>query len=1708
MIVRGYRENEAGQSVLTDIIDINEITYSGKDMGERRLTATVNFPTPIDFRIGDYVEVDIANLLVGESNRPAGGHGVEKFYLYTVPSIKKIASPMMAGNAFEHTIIFYPRQYELGCILMRDVLQENTANGIVYTGYNDFSFYGGAARLAQRIQYVLDSFMEETENPDRWIIHVADIVDEFKNSALEQFQFTFSSNSVMDALVMLTNEDNVNTTFFCFEREIWIGYKRPTVCSIDEANTPSNRPYIFKYGKTSHRKYTFGEGGLFNIAKTVGNQMPVTKLYVYGGSKNLNRFYCSDRYDTGRYVNKLMLPSFSADGKTDFLISREGIKKFGIREGVKTFEDIYPSIRNITYGDIRKIKYVIKLQTNGSDPDFDEMDAEHVYDRSNSTNPIARLQCYRVEKFGPVNRLVESYPPKDLAIFVHALSNSSKRVMCVLHSSQSAQSAADGGNLPKRNGVVIPGSCFAVHDGIIGNKTNGYENLHQPVVTTSRTQWFTNILDESKRAELRNEAELFQINYGDDARITDVFEFTSYNQKAFSREGYSAYCYPRVNEDYPCSASPKTLVDEVVRVDQMKRVDTYRTLGTRDEATTFQIYIRDIGFKINEQTPFGYNAHLINGEFTINFRDGFLGGLDFTVSAQNGSEYDENVVPAYFSNGQFNPKFVSEADNKELAEEALANGAFWRINVNRNDEQMDSYGEILPNWRINAHSGDRFIFTNICMPDIYIYAAENRMKREAEKYLNDNDNCGVDYHIETDKVRFQQVPALALQMREGVTIRMEDEDLQIATDNEEKELVDGVYQEPYVQLMYEPVVSETYIPSSMKEGMNGKTVFVMDELHDRNATLYYSTGTAYIPLQNKKVSNIRIKFNSQYRLPFKYNEVPQNKPYKGYMNFIVTAQEDVNDTNNFFSQSATTKITKLTIVLEEKNLLHITEKDGAIVNTTAKFGQKGSTEESFGFPFGRMTNNTEDAEVTILEQHDVTETGGRTSSVFDKNVLISHRTDKYYTAVIDLPASGVMNTVLYNPVSKNYKLCLYAGVGEALTKFFPDAEIVETQEEPSKNNYVRYRFSFYIPTNFNDSVDYYTGFEVVGNGDSEHASFGLQSIVEKNTTADGNYIQHVDLVLDEITIKYTNSVTIGTGDKNTKEDIFREISATVKEQQRASAWTTIMNKIETVQKQEDQTGETLESLSVQARRRFRNLDELRESIFDPDGTITDVFLQTMMFQIGADSMNYALDNTRIFNGMMRNVSFHAEDNDDPDTIWFLEIGKDTLRHYVYTDGTQAGNWNIAPMSDALELDAHKTYYIAAKCNRSSTSAEWVVSETAHSVDEDPSYWYFNYGIVLSGDNTARTIMETRGNAYMYGDNIICGKISTQDGQSYIDLSGNEVKFGSGLEYKGGMLKVGDTFETNGSGVAVKGVLSMKNQSNVVQSGISGKSDDNILIWGGGTYANALWAKDHNYKIEARNPAEIMTLIKRDGTGKIGIFRILQNSVQVFDENGDLKVEITNDELGNVIPSRTQWFLNKSNIYAPLIKSGTNLIVDSSPVCKSNGTIMISYVKVSVSNVKVMNASGTAVAGSVYFNINAMNNNQVKLGELGGISQISVTSAGGGSGSSTLERTFIYETIRNMTYSITIEPVVTGGTQVSFYYTIYVESFFAENYSPRTIIAKDGLASIADGNHYFVVKNSNRHQQVIMHGLPSWADGTDEGGLYRRPDGTIAIAQYH
>lgn len=206
----------------------------------------------------------------------------------------------------------------------------------------------------------------------------------------------------------------------------------------------------------------------------------------------------------------------------------------------------------------------------------------------------------------------------------------------------------------------------------------------------------------------------------------------------------------------------------------------------------------------------------------------------------------------------------------------------------------------------------------------------------------------------------------------------------------------------------------------------------------------------------------------------------------------------------------------------------------------------------------------------------------------------------------------------------------------------------------------------------------------------------------------------------------------------------------------------------------------------EARRRAIELQLLKSNIFDPDGDIKDTFLQTMMLQVGANSMNYQMGKTTA-RPILVNMSY---------TNTTINLGADDVIHFAYGAGEEkASMWHITSPFSGSGLDEGKTYFVAIKASRDNLSAEWIVDENTYGVESIPGYYIFNFGILSAVTDGVRFFSETRGNIYAYGDELTAGVISSIDRYSWFNLNTGDFQLynkntGAGLQFKEGTLTLG------------------------------------------------------------------------------------------------------------------------------------------------------------------------------------------------------------------------------------------------------------------------------------------------------------------------------
>lgn len=1396
MILRGLREVD-GVEELVDIFDITEFTYTGKDMGERAITATIYHPSPIDFRAGDYAEFQIQSL-----NRDLGSMNgtiiTEKFYIYTMPTIKKTARPMTHGTAFEHTLTLYPAQYELALVQMRDLGNRTNPDSIIYTGFDTVTFYGGARELMERIMMVLD----EAYGKGTWSYELSNEIDEECNDALEKHLFSFSGNTVMDALLKLNDKEGINTTFFINGRKIYVGKKRPYFCRVLDSGSIDTdidtQMFNMRYGKTSHESIAINYGCLFDITKSVGKETPITKLFAYGAARNLNRFYCSDRIKTGRYVNRLMLPSFDADGKTDFILSEKGIEKFGIREGSKQFEDIYPSLRYVNYGDIRQIQYCIKLKVSGLDGET----------KDNASFPIARVQCYKVVPSTinvGVNALVECAPPEDIAVCIHTIDSVVKVVLYGGSTNEEAlakQRAHDNDIVPTRTkgGTdYIYGSCFAVHDRGFDDAGTTYENANRSAWFTNPNDLETSTLTDKQKAEIQNN----QVTYANTPFITDLYRFVDYNQTYFSRDGYSAWGWARLNSNYVSEggiiAHDSLLVNEVVAVEPVVIPDTDLNIaGLAPRQQTFDVYLRDLGFKLDEQNDFGEMVFVLNGEVKVSFIDGTLGGREFNVAGKV-TDFQENCICAFNDDATLNEEFflASGYTDPYIAEKAFADGAIWRLRLirsNLDEPSLSNLSIALPTPELNAKQGDHVVLLDLFMPDIYVHAAENRLLREAQQYLDANDNGSISYAVNFDEVRMQQIPNYALQIREGLQIRMEDADLAITTENDVKKIFDGklvsntslyktTYDEEIVDKYYYTTEHRDYYDIE-RGGVIRYITLGGKQYIDNPSVIYFKRNGSGDGIFSGDGSWSGILYALEGMIQSDYDNpnfelfADNGKVTVRLLKREVTANGTGYSLTDNYAQFSVSNMKKST--------------SGGAHGFTANC-YKGAMSSFIGNTYLSDSSKPDgEFKVYCIVEYDIQEKHTYEGTQFTPNthllrwgsqiycpskILTEFRAKKHYAIEMKL-----YNTELLVLDNKGYPVfALINNLGDDAMIYQPTCEKMDVLVEQTS---VTFKFEFDTIEGFNDSQDYYPAILYKSDNKTEYIKTELLSIIESDYEGNSD-LPYADFVLDSVTIQVSDNSQRDVGSAPVKT-----ISATLSEQQDASAWATLMNKVDEAVIEGEANADAVENLVNSARKNYLSILSLKNSIFDPDGTCDQTFLQVMMMQIGADSMNYHMLKTNVdMNGVSHNCRLFSNGATSK-----FEAGSDTLYHYVYTQGAQGGTWEITPLSE-ITLDGTSVYYIALKCQREGMNGEWICETTQHKVNEDDTHWYFNWGILTVDSAGVYTLIETRGNAYMYGDNLICGKISTLAKNSWFDLTRGEFVLGdkgdgtAALKYVDGVLTI-------------------------------------------------------------------------------------------------------------------------------------------------------------------------------------------------------------------------------------------------------------------------------------------------------------------------------
>lgn len=155
------------------------------------------------------------------------------------------------------------------------------------------------------------------------------------------------------------------------------------------------------------------------------------------------------------------------------------------------------------------------------------------------------------------------------------------------------------------------------------------------------------------------------------------------------------------------------------------------TAVTTETQEFVEVILKDIGFNIN--------AYLTAETATIYMKSGECSGSELEITT-----------------------CIKEGDNYKLIVKVSSESDFTVPNIDR-----------------NIKAGDRFVLLNITLPDVYVKAAEQRLREAGEKYLAKNDHAVFTYIPKIDNVFMARFPALGQTITEGDVLNFEDTDFGI-----------------------------------------------------------------------------------------------------------------------------------------------------------------------------------------------------------------------------------------------------------------------------------------------------------------------------------------------------------------------------------------------------------------------------------------------------------------------------------------------------------------------------------------------------------------------------------------------------------------------------------------------------------------------------------------------------------------------------------------------------------------------------------------------------------------------------------------------------------------------------------------------------------------------------------------------------------------
>ncbi len=333
----------------------------------------------------------------------------------------------------------------------------------------------------------------------------------------------------------------------------------------------------------------------------------------------------------------------------------------------------------------------------------------------------------------------------------------------------------------------------------------------------------------------------------------------------------------------------------------------------------------------------------------------------------------------------------------------------------------------------------------------------------------------------------------------------------------------------------------------------------------------------------------------------------------------------------------------------------------------------------------------------------------------------------------------------------------------------------------------------------------------------------------------------------------------------------------------------------------------------------------------------------------------------------------------------------------------------------------------------------------------------------------------------------------------------------GLDYLKKAIAKGTT-QVSG-GLLLTNVLMLKDENNKITAGMSGMTGttdnpEKVLLWGGGDYNDATnAAADTTGEYKKVNGTPITTLLKKDGTGKIGIFKISDTQAVIDVPNqGKVVIDASNDNGGIFIKDssgvdKVVVTPNSVSAYKP-VDNGLSSSKNTSDSIDFTGRNFTSSIKPLVSGtirnfntlISVTQYDGGTEAAEFQYTIEIIVNRSVVKQATG-----TWTTESGEKLTRNINNTFQdFAVTKNSEFTVRfgllINTLDSSDTR-EVVITIKTAGEVTVGGS-KTVIGLDGLISIYSDSRYFMVDNSGDTQNIIAKGLTADSGTAGDGSLYK------------